>query len=105
MRNLLIIFCIILTSCQLREVKNTSETRITIEVKQNKEILLDGKAVEIKDIHQKLIDYKSSDKRNKKDKYLIELKVYGETKMGVIMEIKQELRKANMLKLEYKAIQ
>lgn len=34
----------------------------------SKFIKFDGKTVEIKDIHQKLIDYKSSDKRNIKDK-------------------------------------
>ncbi len=100
MKNLLIIFCVILTSCTIKEVKN-SESKINITVTQNQEVLLNGKTINIVDISQKLIDIKSCDTISKEVHYIIHLNVAKNTDKDIVTDIKQQLRKANMLKLKY----
>ncbi len=74
---------------------------IKIEVTQNQNVLLNGEPIKIEDISDKLISIKSSDGTNKADRYVIQIDVHNKTKMEMVTAIKQQLRKANMLKIEY----
>lgn len=40
---------------------------------------------------------------DKKKKHIVSLKVDKNTKMGIVSDVKQELRKANALKINYSA--
>ncbi len=101
LRNLLIVICIFFSSCALREVKNSPETKINITVKQNQEVLLNGKPIVVEEICRKLINFRSNDTINKKGLYVIHLDVDENTNSDIVTDIKQQLRKANMLRLEY----
>lgn len=68
-------------------------------------IQLDDKFADVEDI-QKFISKEREEVNEKLVKFLTtNLKVHDETKMGIITDIKQELRKANQLKLNYSAAQ
>jgi len=68
-------------------------------------IQLDDKFAEVEDI-QKFISKERESTADKLVPFLTtNLKVHDETKMGIITDIKQELRKANQLKLNYSAAQ
>lgn len=101
LKSLVIIICILFTSCNMREVKNSPETIINITVQHNQEILLNGEPVVIADISQKLIEFKLNDTINKRKLYVTHLNVAKNTDADLVMDIKQELRKAKLLKLHY----
>lgn len=68
-------------------------------------IQLDDKFADVEDI-QKFISLERQKVADKLVPFLTtNLKVHDETKMGIITDIKQELRKANQLKLNYSAAQ
>lgn len=68
-------------------------------------IQLDDKFADVEDI-QKFISKEREATADKLVPFLTtNLKVHNETKMGIITDIKQELRKANQLKLNYSATQ
>lgn len=100
MKNLIIIFCILLTSCTMKEVKKTPETKINIQVKHNTEVLLNGDRVTIEEIAPKLLEIKSNDTINERELYVVYLDVDTNTNADVVMGVKQQLRKANMLKIK-----
>ncbi len=100
MKNLLIISCFFLTFCTPKEV-TTNETAINIDVNQNHEVFLNGQLINLEDISQKLIDITSNDTINKTDHYIINLSVDKSINNELITDIKQQLRKAHMLKLKF----
>ncbi|WP_321288307.1 hypothetical protein [uncultured Sunxiuqinia sp.] len=54
-------FFLILSSCSYRQVKPQDNSKIKIEIKNDKEVLLNEDIVAIDDLEQKLFDLKSKD--------------------------------------------
>lgn len=100
MKNILIILLLILTACSYKEVKNMDISKIKIEINSNNEVLINGELVDINDIGQKLIDLKSKDSI-KVENYMINLDIDEKSDNEIVSTIKLELRKADLLQIEY----
>lgn len=102
MRNLLISILLLLTSCSYREVKNTDHSKINIEINNENEVRINGDLVAIDDLEQKLIHLKSKD-TIKDENYTIFLDFDKNLDNEMVTTIKMQLRKANLLHIEYQS--
>ena len=68
-------------------------------------IQLDDQFAEAREIGEYIINERSAMKEDEQGKLTVSIKADKETRMGVITEIKQELRRAYALKISYSATQ
>ena len=68
-------------------------------------IQLDDQFAETKDIGEYIVNERSSMKESEQGLMTVSIKADKETKMGIIADIKQELRRAYALKISYAATQ
>ena len=102
MRNLIIILgCIFFTSCQIKEAKIT-QPRIEIKINASQQILLNGETVVLKDINKKILSITSNDTINDAKHYIICFDIDKNVSTSTITEVKQEVRKGKVLRIEYK---
>ena len=102
MRNLIIIVgCILFTSCSIKEVKRTQPT-IEIKINASQEVLLNGKTVVLEDISKKILSITSHDTINDTKYYTICFDIDEDASISTVTEVKQEVRKGNVLRIEYK---
>ena len=66
-------------------------------------IQLNDKFAEPSDLHDFISTEVNNIADDKKKKHIVSLKVDKNTKMGIVSDVKQELRKANALKINYSA--
>ncbi len=64
-------------------------------------IQLNDKFADIADIGPYILEERASFPEEKQNRIIIALKVDGETNMGLVSDVKQELRKVNALKINY----
>lgn len=102
MRKLVFILgCILLTSCLIKEVKKT-QPRIEIKINANQEVFLNGENVVLEDISKKILSITSNDTVNDAKYYVICLDIDEDVNVSTVTEIKQEVRKGKVLRVEYK---
>ena len=67
----------------------------------NDRIQLNDKFAEVRDIKDHIALEREDLPQHKRNKLIVSFKVDNETKMGIVTDVKQELRKANALKINY----
>ena len=102
MRILIIIVCSILfTSCSIKEVKRTQPI-IEIKVTASQEVLLNGKTVVLEDISKEILSITSHDTVNDAKYYKIRFDIDKNVNINTVTDVKQEVRKGNVLRIEFK---
>jgi len=76
---------------------------IEIDITENQDVFLNGIKVDIDSISNKIIEITSEYSDEEKEKYRINLTVDKDVKMGVVTDVKLQLREANALRINYKA--
>lgn len=86
-------------------MERLSKMIIVIELIENDKVLLNDELVSIEDISDRIVALKASDVIGTDYEYIVQIKAFDDTKMEIITSIKQELREANMLRinLSYKS--
>ena len=97
MKQILIVFsCVLLMSCAEKSLKY-----VTIEAYNSEQVMIDGKQVKIEDIHTYITDITTSLDSLQKAQFYVKLKIDKNTTVGVVSDIKYQLRKANTLRVKY----
>lgn len=102
MRNLIIIvYSILFASCSLKEVKRTQPI-IEIKITASQEVLLNGKTVALEDISKKILSITAHDTVNDARYYKIRFDIDKDVDANTVMDVKQEVRKGNVRRIEFK---
>lgn len=76
-------------------------TKYESKAGKSDQVQINDKFVNPTEIHGLVIEYQATLQQQLRDRFITALKVDKDTKMGIVSDVKEELREANALKINY----